>query len=190
MKLRFLIPLAKLLRARVTRRPPDVRIGSETPYMDRWWVIPRNRWFNVYLHHFRRRDEDRALHDHPWWSISFIFDGTYFEHTEVPSIMRGPHGQRTYTPKVTQRDAGAVAWRGAESRHRISLPIVADGDGSYEVPCWTIFITGPKVRDWGFWCKKPDDNGPGRFVDWRIFTGSDHNVTGVGSIGAGCGEDM
>lgn len=183
--------------------------------MLRWWLIPRNKYFNIYLHHFLRRDEDRALHDHPWWSISFIFEGSYFEHTELETAeLHGPDATGhcfaypIVLPVVTQRDAGAVAWRRATSRHRISLPIETPdkdhrvcrhgGDDELcdcgrkwhrdcvpvtrEVPCWTIFITGPKVREWGFWCGQ-------RFVPWRIFTGSDHNVTGVGSIGAGCGED-
>ena len=53
--------------ARITRRPADFVIGgAERPYLRRWWVIPRNRLFNVYLHQFLRSDDDRALHDHPW----------------------------------------------------------------------------------------------------------------------------
>ena len=49
--------------------------------MRRWWVIPRNKWFNVYLHHFLRSDDDRALHDQPWWNLSILLDGEYTEHT-------------------------------------------------------------------------------------------------------------
>jgi len=34
-------------------RKPDFVIGrAGAPYLERWWVIPRNRWFNIYLHHF------------------------------------------------------------------------------------------------------------------------------------------
>src|SRR5690606_32105599 len=34
-----------------TRRGPDVIIGgAHDPYLKRWWVIPRNRFFNIYLH--------------------------------------------------------------------------------------------------------------------------------------------
>lgn len=32
------------------RRAPDFIIGGkDTPYMLRWWIIPRNKWFNIYL---------------------------------------------------------------------------------------------------------------------------------------------
>ncbi len=189
MRLSFLIPLARAIRRRCIQRVPDVIIGSQTPYMLRWWVIPRNTYpINIYLHHFLRRDEDRALHDHPWWSISFIFEGRYFEHTEEPgSLQRDGYIHRTMVPVTHERKAGQVAWRGALSRHRISLP-TEPAPPCREVPCWTIFITGPKVREWGFICK--GQNGkPDRWVPWRTFTSSDHNVTGVGSIGAGCGED-
>ena len=29
------------------------------PYLDRWPLIPRNRWFNVYLHRFWTGDDTR-----------------------------------------------------------------------------------------------------------------------------------
>lgn len=62
-------PLAKRVASRLFRpfwRAPDFYIGGNAnPYLLRWWVIPRNRFFNVYLHKFLRDDDDRALHDHP-----------------------------------------------------------------------------------------------------------------------------
>lgn len=55
------------------RRAPDFLVGGkENPYMKRWWLIPRNKWFNIYLHQFMRDDDDRALHDHPWWGPSTV----------------------------------------------------------------------------------------------------------------------
>lgn len=42
---------------RITRRPPDFVIGGqERPYLRRWFVIPRNPIWNVYLHQFLRSD--------------------------------------------------------------------------------------------------------------------------------------
>ena len=44
-------------------------------------------------------------------------------------------------------------------------------------PFMTLFITGPKIRDWGFWCDKGT-----RFVPWEKFT-----KNGVpGERGSGC----
>jgi len=58
---------------RWVRRPPDFVIGPpDDPYMRRWWLLPRNRVLNVYLHHVRHDDDDRALHDHPWASLSIL----------------------------------------------------------------------------------------------------------------------
>jgi hypothetical protein len=71
----FLLTKAQAIMA---SRPPDFSIGPKGDrYMLRWWVIPRNRWFNIYLHRFLHDDEDRALHDHPWVSCSYILWGSW-----------------------------------------------------------------------------------------------------------------
>lgn len=74
--------IAKRLIERAKRRPPDFIIGGEDrPYLRRWWILPRNRFFNIYVHEFLRSDDDRALHDHPWLWASYIVEGHYNEHT-------------------------------------------------------------------------------------------------------------
>ncbi|AYO86096.1 hypothetical protein EBB05_15970 [Methylobacterium brachiatum] len=133
--------------------------GEADPYMRRWWVIPRNRWFNVYLHHFMRSDDDRALHDHPWWNVSFLLQGQYAEHT----ISAG--GINVFTT----RKAGEVKARWATHAHRIELT---------HGPCWTLFITGPRLRTWGFHC-------PRGWVPWKEFT---NPADGGQTVGRGCGE--
>jgi len=61
-------------------RPPDFVIGpSEMPYLRRWWIIPRNRFFNIYLHQFLHSDDDRALHDHMYINLSILLRGRYIE---------------------------------------------------------------------------------------------------------------
>lgn len=73
-------------------RPADFIIGgAENPYIYRWWVIPRNTIFNIYLHKIVRDDDDRALHDHPWVNCSIILKGRYVEVT--------PRG-RPHTPRL------------------------------------------------------------------------------------------
>jgi hypothetical protein len=65
-------------------REPDLYIGGkDDPYLLRWYLIPRNRFFNVYLHKIVRSDDDRALHDHPWWWLSVMLKGRYAEVTRV-----------------------------------------------------------------------------------------------------------
>src|ERR1700722_14934819 len=51
------------------------------PFLRRWFVIPKNRWLNIYYHNFVRSDDDRALHDHPWANLSHLVHGAYIEHT-------------------------------------------------------------------------------------------------------------
>jgi hypothetical protein len=46
-------------RRYVARHPePSFVIGDHQ--LDRWYVIRRNKLFNIYLHRFNRSDEDRA----------------------------------------------------------------------------------------------------------------------------------
>lgn len=133
-------------------RPADQVIGGPMrPYMLRWFVIPKNRFFNIYLHHFLRSDDDRALHDHPWWNLSILLRGQYREHTQN---------------RVKLRRAGYMVLRRATCAHRIEL---IDG------PVWTLFLTGPKIRSWGFHC-------PHGWRHWREFT----DPKDVGAVGRGC----
>lgn len=55
--------------------------GPRREYLCRWHLIPRNPWFNLYLHKFVHGDDDRAKHDHPWRSWSLLLDNGYREHT-------------------------------------------------------------------------------------------------------------
>lgn len=134
-------------------RPPDFIIGGvDDPYMKRWWVIPRNRWFNIYLHRILKSDDDRALHDHPWMNLSIILRGAYYEYSGS--------GRRL-------RSRGSLVFRRAEVAHRLE---VVSGRST-----WTLFITGPVVREWGFIC-------PQGWRHWREFTDSRDS----GSVGKGC----
>lgn len=76
--------LAARCRRHPIERPPDFEVGDG--YLGRWFIIPRNRWFNVYLHRFTGSDDDRALHDHPWWSLSIMLAGALDEHTIAAEV--------------------------------------------------------------------------------------------------------
>lgn len=134
------------------RRPPDNPIGGD--YLHRWYITPWSgayrdddqlpagkRWWQrivtslpgIYLHIFYRSDYDRALHDHPWDSVSVVLSGGYFEHTP-------PRGSQWRPP-------GSVIVRRAEDLHRVQLPS--------EFACAvTLFITGRRRRQWGFDCEE------------------------------------
>lgn len=170
------IVLGALKRHVIDKRPPDILIGgADDPYMRRWWVIPRNRWFNVYLHHFLRSDDDEALHDHPWWNLSWILRGRYLE--IVPVNQREPSGES----RVRFRMASDFAFRKASFAHRVQLlNIWPPHVRPMPRACWTLFITGPRIREWGFHCPKG-------WKHWKDFTA--FQKTGNGNeVGAGCGE--
>ncbi|HLP67791.1 MAG TPA: hypothetical protein VK181_09755 [Rhizobium sp.] len=144
----------KLLRAHeaVTySRKQDVRIPGDPSvqaYMRRWWRIPRNAFFNIYYHIVERSDEDRALHDHPWWNFSIVLQGGYYEHLILPG---GVHQKTWY-------GSGSVRFRRSGNfAHRLEL--LANGGNMsvvgapQELPAKTIFITGPVLRRWGFHAK-------------------------------------
>lgn len=131
---------------------PDYIIGgAENPYLYRWrlrdkaGVRKARLWFNVYLHDIVRDDDDRAPHCHPWPSISIIIDGPLSEVRRV----RGRDVERHF------RD-GDIIFRTPWAKHRLVLPDV--------LPARTVFIVGPRVKEWGFWC--PNN----RFVHWKKFT--------------------
>jgi hypothetical protein len=138
-------------------REPDLIIGgADNPYLKRWYLIPRNPLFNAYLHRFLRSDDDRALHDHPWINISILLEGEYTEHT----ISAGGINLRAV------RKAGDHKFRSPWAAHRIEL---------HAGPCWTLFLTGPRIRTWGFHC-------PNGWRRWQDFTAGARGET----VGRGC----
>lgn len=140
-------------------RQPDFVIGGwDRPYLVRWHLVPRNRFANAYLHLFLRSDDDRALHDHPWSNVSLLLRGTYTEHTIASG---GIHRRQVLR-------AGDVRVRpSGEFAHRVEL---------HAGHCWTLFLTGPVYREWGFHC--PEQG----WIPWRRFT----DERDRGSIGRGC----
>jgi len=114
------------------------RVENE-PYLERYYVFLKDRtWFpfNVFVHKFLKSDPD-DVHDHPWPYATLILKGGYYEW--IPQfntdgiksceirLWRGPGHFRICKPN---------------SYHRIELK-----EG---VTAWTLFMPGPKKREWGF----------------------------------------
>lgn len=119
------------------RRPPDFLVGrQEDPQTLRWHLVPRNRWFNVYLHRWLKSDEDEATHDHPYWNLSIVLQGFYTE------WVGDAHERRAHCRFTSWRPV--MRW--PTTAHKICIM-----DGT-EV--WSLFISGPRVREWGFHCPK------------------------------------
>jgi len=151
------VSLANRIIAWALARKPNLNVGGEAdPYMRRWYVIPRNPVLNIYIHQFMRDDEDRAKHDHPWISLSWLMRGRLVEICGDGAAALWP---------------GAIRLRGPWFAHRLIVPT------DYRRDTWTLFITGPRLRHWGFHC-------PNGWVHWRDFTAGEHGEV----VGRGCGE--
>ena len=111
---------------------PRVIGDPRDPYLLRWFVIPKNPVLNIYLHQMLTSDDARELHDHPWYSVSVCLKGRYFEQTPGDS--------------VGEVKCGAVIFRKATHAHRI---LIFPGERAT-----TLFITFPKIREWGFYCQR------------------------------------
>jgi hypothetical protein len=141
---------------------PHFIIGDR--YLLRWYVIPRNPWLNVYLHKFLHDDEDRALHDHPWWFVSVMVWGKYREVTNSSGDY------------FFERGAPSIAFRSATHAHRV---VLKRDYKDRPVPCWTLVTTGRVVRDWGFLCSSG-------WRHWKEFTAYDDGKGDYGQVGKGC----
>jgi hypothetical protein len=87
------------------------------------------------LHHWLYGDDPRAFHDHGWDFWTLVLWGGY---TDV-----SPEGQERMTP-------GTLRFRPAEHRHTVDV----DRGG-----CWSLVLTGPHMRPWGFWVTLKDGSG-------------------------------
>lgn len=154
------LPTDAILAAARARKPDFIVKREDGDYLRRWWIIPRNGHFNMYLHQFVQDDDDRALHDHPWHSASLILSGGYRELL--------PNGLEVI------RNPGDLVYREPDHAHRVILH--RDRSGR-PIEAWTLFITGPRVREWGFHCAN-------RWVPWEEFTAAND----PGAVGKGCGE--
>lgn len=156
------------IRLTIVRRPDFVvRRDDGSVYLNRWWIIPRNPVANIYLHEFLADDDPRALHDHPWVSCSLVLHGQYRE-----ILPLSPHQQPGWDylaghTRTVLREAGQLIARRPRLRHRLEL---VDHQ-----PCYTLFFTGPVVREWGFHCRRG-------WVPWTHFT----RPGDAGSTGPGC----
>ena len=128
----------KLLEKMGRKRIVYDRVDNE-PYLERYYLLFRERErfpFNVFLHKFLKSDPD-DVHDHPWPFATLILRGGYWEWR--PQF----NGQGQKIGEVA-RWCGPGSFRTARATtyHRIELDPA--------VTCWTLFMPGPKQRDWGF----------------------------------------
>lgn len=135
--------LSNLLAIFIPHR--DIVIDGEL-YLRRFFLTPRGWKKRLFLHHIRKSDAGRWLHDHPWDFTSFALWGWYTETVPAPGYdpasrwtIRHHHWLRPHRYK-------------AEDIHQVIVP-----EGKQAV---TLCIVGPTRRVWGFWTREG-------WVDWR-----------------------
>lgn len=119
----------------------------ENPYLTRWDILGTrygSNWLpRLFLHRFHRSDLDAALHDHPWGFVSLILTRGYWEERECPETRPCSLPEhRDWYPALS------IVCRRSTWKHRIIIN--PEDRGSV----YTLVLTGPKIRDWGFWCPK------------------------------------
>lgn len=154
-------PLSIALARRIIdgRAPDEVIHRNGNPMFERWWLLrtpssTESKAGNIYLHRWLRSDAEDP-HDHPWWNETTVLSGRLVEELFCPARIRLMKGmRRELTP-------GMSAMRAAEEIHRVV---------EVEPGTITLFVTGRKAREWGFWLE-------GRFIPWREYHGFPPDMT-------------
>jgi len=85
--------------------------------------------FSIRFHEWHRSDDKRNMHDHPWHFLTLVIRGSYVDVSE--------QGR-------DQLRLGSIRFRRATHKHYVEVPVGG---------AWTILLTTPKIREWGFWVK-------------------------------------
>lgn len=99
---------------------------KDRPYLVRW--VLNFGLFSIRIHHWLYSDDLRNPHDHPWWFWTLCLWGRYTDSSE--------NGEDNVK-------MGSIRFRPARHRHSVKV----------KKRCWTLLITGPEERVWGFWVK-------------------------------------
>jgi hypothetical protein len=103
------------------------KLGNpDSPYLYRW--VADFNLFSIRLHHWICGDDPRHFHDHPWNFIVFVLKGSYFDVSK---------NNREEMKRWT------VKYRHALHSHTVETK-----------GCWTLVLTGPTIRKWGFYIQK------------------------------------
>jgi hypothetical protein len=111
----------------------------DEPYLERYYLFLKDRDnfpFNIFLHKFLKGDPD-DVHDHPWPYATLILKGGYYEWVAEFNSKGEKIGETRHW-----RGPGHFRVCKPTSYHRIEL--------KPGVTAWTLFMPGPKKRDWGF----------------------------------------
>ena len=123
-----------------------------SPYLTRYILCRVPFGPRVFLHKIWTKDPGRDHHNHPWlWAKAYILRGGY---TEVRTRMGWNRDLKKHYV------AGDTNYIGPHVYHSI-VSVLPN--------TWTLFVAGPRKREWGFLVPGP------RHVDWRTYLKVDHS---------------
>ncbi len=106
----------------------SLKDGRPVVNLVRYYIIVTS-FFEVYIHQFLDDDES-VLHNHPWWFVSLLLQGSYIEEGTEKRI-------------ITRR-AGSILFRRHNYLHRVKL------DEFYKGITFTLIATGRRKSTWRF----------------------------------------
>lgn len=132
-------------------------------YMERWWLFKDKKFlgatWSCRVHRILRSDLDRHLHDHPYFNVSVILEGCYWEEMFDTPERRPRFAPSLLLPQTFRRLRlpGDIVVREAEVAHRL------DTVG----PVWTLWLVRTdQKRAWGFHTQEG-------WVHWKEYLGPD-----------------
>lgn len=155
----FIAKLCEKLASKLEKRVIYRRDGL--PYLERYYILHGSdvSWLpGIYLHKFVSSDEDPELHNHPWKnSLSLILSGGYTEEQRVGGVDSIITEYNLFGP-------GSFNLVRGNDFHRIELD---------ENPTWSLFFSGNRQQDWGFW-----DKETGEYLQWEEHIKRKRNLNG------------
>lgn len=131
----------------------------ETLHLTRIKLTPvTQRWGGLYFHIFHRGDEDPDPHDHPWnfktlpltsyWETVMDEDGQF--HLNLVRAWRWSSRPKDYVHRIVCAARGTRVLREAG---REATELITTERRKIVTLVWY----GPKLREWGFWVREPQN---------------------------------
>ncbi len=128
--------MRKLLYKITGHMPCRLIYVNNKPYLERYF-LGNILGITLYLHRFVSADTEREVHDHPWaWAFALVLTGGYKEERVAHlDMMSG------WSSKMRNMFCGRINILGPSVFHRI---------GSAKRETYTLFVHGPRIKQWGF----------------------------------------
>jgi hypothetical protein len=101
----------------------------ECPYAHRYVFLFFG--YALRIHVWKRSDDKRFMHSHPWWFMTFVLKGSYTDVYDENGIVKKDTLKRF-----------SFRFRKADHKHYVDVP---------KGGCITILLTGRPIQKWGFW---------------------------------------